>query len=503
MELNVIERSHSVWIDCTDSIVRKYVYNYLPKIISMKEENVRGRKRMVRDKVYAVRSPCEKYIGMLKTTFKDFLNEVSFTDGYHPTIKVKKELPKSFDKSGLKLKEGVTFKDEEQEQAYKHLQKPLPLHVLECATGFGKTFLGLYSSTLKDKKTIFLMGAGHIVTWLADIEKFVDCKKTDIGIIQGMDTLIGAYQLRKEDKYTPKFIFVSAETFREYIKAYEAGESKIDLAPHEFCEFFGVGRVVRDEVHEQLYNLVRQTIYLNVEELLCLSATIVNGSRFIENMYKHVFPLECRWKSKNNTHIEAYSVRYSSDPCLKIKSGNGFGYSQTRYEKFILKRPFLRKQYADMLKDMVVRFQDDYEPGMRMIVFCGLTEMCEYMTEQLKPMFPDLKVNTYIAKTKASVLKESDVIVTTMGSCGTGKDLPDLAHSYNMHAVGSKIKAWQTMGRLRPLKNYPDKNTKYYFFSNMAIPAHRKYEQLRRIDLVDKTKFIRTINLGCTLRKFR
>lgn len=514
MELNVTEKSHSYWIDCRSPQVYSMVRAFLFTISSKEWVNERGKKYQVYKETFAAKSSCGKFIGLLKPCYQNFLNDLKFKLGTDPVVKLTKEMPSAKSKVDFKIKDGVTYKDDEQREAGKFLEQPLPMHVLECATGFGKTFLGLYSSAMRGDRTMFLMQAKHIKTWLADIENFIDIDKKRVGIIRGRDSLIAAVTMKKENKYDADFIFVSSETFREYIKCHENGEDYCDITPGEFCEFFGIGRVVRDEAHEALHTLVRQTLFLNVNTLLCLSATIISEDKFQERMYEYTFPKVYRWKSKNNTHIEAYSVRYTQEYGLRIPYANGYGYNHGRYEKAILKKPYLRRQYADMIKNVVHNFELDYQKGQKMLLFCYLVDMCEFMAQEMKQMFPDLVVNTYTGKSKKTkkgkngddgddILKSSDIIVTTIGSCGTGTNIVDLAHAYNTVAIGSKKQAWQTMGRLRPLKNYPGAYPKYFFFSNMTIPPHRKFEQTRRFDLIDKTRSISTMDIGCTMRKYR
>lgn len=501
MEIKAFERSHSYWVDCRDLEVKKLIKGFLVSVTSTKTTITRGVTTVEYDQTYAARSPCGNFVGLLKPSYQRFIEEVRFKLGYSPNQTILRDLPSSGTSINFDIKPDVKFKDEEQEEAYNFTMTDRPMHILECATGFGKTFLGIYSSAKIGERTLFLMQSGHIGTWLDDIEKFINIKKTDVGIIRGRDSLVAAYDLLKIGKYEPKFIFASSETFREYIKAYETDNEYVDLKPGQFCKAFNIGRVVRDEAHEALHTLVKQSLYLNVKSMLCLSATIVSEDKFIIKMQETMFPKEHRWKSKNNNHIEAFSVRYYQDYTLKLRYSTGYGYSQMRYEKSILKRPCVRKQYMDMIMEVVDNFKIDYQKGMKMMVFCGLVEMCEYVTKILSGFFPDLKVATYVGKTDRAVLKEADVIITTLGSCGTGTNIVDLAHAYNTVSVGSRRQAWQAMGRLRKLVNYPGVYPKYYFFSNMSIAPHRKFESKRQFDLLDKTKSLKTIDLGMKLKR--
>lgn len=502
MELNVVEKSHSYWIDCRDQQVKMMVRRFLASMTSKKMEVVRGVKNLVYDQTFAAKSPCGNYIGMLKPAYELFVSDLMFSTGVKPAINLTVKPPSDNAKVEFKIKDGISFKDDEQESAYNFTQQDMPMHIIEAKTGFGKTFLGIYTSAKMQTRTMFIMQAKHIKTWLADLDNFIDIEKTDVGIIRGRESIVSAVELQKQGKYNPKFIFVSSETFREYIKAYESEEEYVDVTPEDFCEFFNVGRVVRDEAHEALYTLVKQTLYLNVKNVLCLSATIVSEDKFMSKMYELTFPKKYRWKSSNNKHIEAFSVRYRSDNGLKVASSTGYGYSHIKYEKSIMKKPYLRDQYVNMILEIADEYAIDYKPGMKLIVFCSMIETCEYVTKELQKKFKDLEVNTFVGKTKEEVLYNSDVIVTTPGACGTGVNIINLSHSINTVAIGSKKLAWQLMGRLRPIKKYPDISPKFYFLSNMSLAPHRKFEQTRRYDLLDKTKSLKSMDIGMKLRKW-
>lgn len=500
MRINAIEKSHSYWVDVRDPTVKGYIWRYLKRITSVKWEKKGNSKIPMFDKTYATKSPCGNYVGILHSCFNEMITFIKDATRADVKVVITDKRTESVAKFDMTIKDGVDFLDTEQEEAYEFLTKDYPLHILQCRTGFGKTFLGIYSSAIMGVRTAFMMQPKHIKTWLDDIPNFVDIEKTDVLVVRGKAGIKNAIAMQRLGKLKAKFIFIASDTFREYIKSYESGECYDDITPIEFFEFMGIGRVVRDEAHEALYSLVTQNLYLNVKSLLCLSATIVSEDNFITAMYDRIFPKKFRWLSKNNDHIEAYSVRYFNEYGLKIKSQYGYGYSHVRYEKEILKRVRLREQYFNMIADTTYNFELDYEKGMKMIIFCALTDMCKWMAEKFSKHYPNLKCNYYIAETPDEVLKESDVIVTTIGSCGTGKNIINLMHTYNTVAIGSKKQAWQVLGRLRKPKNYKHKAVKYYFFSNMSIPAHRKFESKRSIDLLDKTKFIKNINLGVTLK---
>ena len=86
---------------------------------------------------------------------------------------------------------------------------------------------------------------------------------------------------------------------------------------------------------------------------------------------------------------------------------------------------------------------------------------------------------------------KKDIIVTTIKSCGTGKDIPGLRALISADPLASKLGSRQLVGRLRPYSEILDT----YFFDIVAIDIlpctwwwKARYKAIK--DLVKATVFL-------------
>ena len=65
--------------------------------------------------------------------------------------------------------------------------------------------------------------------------------------------------------------------------------------------------------------------------------------------------------------------------------------------------------------------------------------------------------------------EKKDIIVSTIKSCGTGKDIKGLRCVICAEPIASKVVIQQTIGRLRPYAK--DKNTYFFDIVDICIPT--------------------------------
>jgi superfamily II DNA or RNA helicase len=101
---------------------------------------------------------------------------------------------------------------------------------------------------------------------------------------------------------------------------------------------------------------------------------------------------------------------------------------------------------------------------------CPLIDVADDLVIRLKKDFPEKTVSAYHSKIdrdeKESALKK-DIIVSTIKSCGTGRDIPGLRVVICCEPIASKVVAEQMIGRLRP---YEDKLTYFFDVCDVCIP---------------------------------
>lgn len=400
-------------------------------------------------------------------------------------------------------------------EAFKPREKQIPAvdflsditktnRVIDAATGFGKSFLGLNTSLNIGKRTAFLMEPSHIKTWINSIPEQTDMDaKKKCCIVQGSSSLKSLIAMQANGQNDYEMIFISAPTFREYCKAYESlDEFEYDVAPSDLFEYLGIGTLVRDEVHEAIHQVVRQTIYIHVPRIIFLSATLVSDNEFINRIYKKIFPLKDRWKSADNKHICVRSVNYDMyDPKRKVKFKGFRGYSHVKYEQSLMKDPKLMTQYKNLISVLVRNsYIKGYKDGLKCLLIFSTKEMCKQISGMLSQEYPDKTVGCYIHGAKDEELYDRDMVVSTPKGAGTGVDIPNLSVGWLTVGLSSTQLGRQIMGRLRPIKRYPDMDPMFLYLNNRSIPVHKQYDQKRKNDVRLRCKDLKTVNSGFILK---
>jgi superfamily II DNA or RNA helicase len=118
----------------------------------------------------------------------------------------------------------------------------------------------------------------------------------------------------------------------------------------------------------------------------------------------------------------------------------------------------------------------DKDPHAKVLVFMPLIDLCQdfafYVTSELdkdQHFMYDLDIRTINSKNSKKDndrAKHSDVIVTTIGSCGTGTDIPGITAIISCTPYCSHITAEQVFGRIR----YCGKVCQYYDLYDTSVP---------------------------------
>lgn len=368
-------------------------------------------------------------------------------------------------------------------------------------TGSGKTFSFLYTCTFLNRKVFVPIAPGYMAQWCEVVEQTLNVSKKEIMSISGKDELKGFLDMAVTGQLEPyKFIFVSIDTYRNYIKAYEEkGDSIISegyaCLPHEVGKYAKIGCGLFDEIHENL-NLVFKVMSVTQASIwVGLSATFLSKDDFVTKIQRTMFPKELRYdKVKMDKYIGLYSIGYNFDNIrdAKIRTtswGNNM-YSHVEFEKSILKYKKNFQNYMKMIcsvSDMLCHGQ--LEEGDRYIIFASLKEMCVKIRDNLRIKYPDLKVDTYISGDPDANIK-SDIIVSTLGSAGTALDIPNLRRAYMTTSIDSPVANLQALGRLRNLK---EKDTKFAYSYCEEIQKQRQYHYAKQDLFKERVKFSKNL----------
>lgn len=457
-------------------------------------------KRMDREvkAVYSARTSDNSEIRILRKDAPALIKHLE-NQGFGRFIKITTIDPPEWEPIELVMKPEYQPRNEEQQEAINFLMDPDAVNrTAEAATGFGKTFCGFYVTCQKARRTLFAMKATHIETWVQKIkEYFGDEAMKRVAVLKGRESLLALMQLREEKVFPFDFIFISADTYRNYIAAYEDRENPFDypVAPQDLMAYFKVGLVVRDEAHEAINALCRQTMYTNVAQIIFLSATLVDDDPFVKSVYDRIFPTSDKWQSQPNKYTIVHSMFYNSDHQANLTGFGPRGYSHIAYEKQLMKHKSLFNQFWQMMADLIgERYVENREEGLKCIVFVATVKMAELMKKKAQKEWPDLTIGCYTSKDSDEELYERDIVFSTPGSAGTGKDIRNLEWIWNTVAINSTKQQRQIMGRGRKVADF-DREPHYCMLFNRSVRQHKVYEHRREIDSIGRCKVYKRENL--------
>jgi hypothetical protein len=176
-----------------------------------------------------------------------------------------------------------------------------------------------------------------------------------------------------------------------------------------------------------------------------------------------------------NTHVNPKLYRF------KIAGGKGM--SVASYGKWVIqhdKKQTHFKVIRDLLRQM---FEND--PQSKVLVFLPLIDLCTECAYFLSKYFDyddtfEYSLNIRTINSKNSTIENeraqrADIIVTTIASCGVGKDIKGLTGVISCSPFCSSLTATQVLGRLR----YCGKTCYYYDIFDASVQMDRFWLKAR------------------------
>ena len=356
--------------------------------------------------------------------------------------------------------------------AIEYLRKIKPYRKgLAIQTGSGKTVSSIAGAIAYGRPFMIVVSRLHH-QWVESVLQFTNVKPNQIAVIQGFDSLFKV--MESENK--PEIFVWSLETLRAYCH-HEGHYAELPTFA-KFCEYFGIGTKIMDEVHLNFHADTLIDLSCNIPNNIYLTATFTSGSKSTRKIFNIIYPPEMRFgEGVTKKYTAAYCYGYRGDVPEK-KCTSQRGYMHIKYEKYLLKRPTLLKAYFDRVLSPLVysHYINKKNPGEKLAVFFAMLEMVDYAYEWFKKEFPDMKVTKYIGGVDDDVLKTNEIIVTTPKSMSVGTDVKQLRTVINTVSTKSPTAVLQICGRLREI---PGVTTEFVDICDMNILAH-KYHQRDR-----------------------
>lgn len=338
----------------------------------------------------------------------------------------------------------------------------------------GKTYIAIRTIEELKKRTLIIVPAFLMSQWIDSISDMTDAKVIQI---RGSKSIFQMYTNEFSDD--PDIYIASITTLSKYAIN---DKSYTSLPPFsEFIDKLNVGVKISDECHMNFYANTMIDINCNIAHNIYLSATYIRSSKGSNKIFKVIFPSHVMYdndeydKYVNITECE-YSVGYIHDKQVVMKRG----YSQYKYEQLLM-RDQIKLEY--LMNDIMIPIINEYyidkkNAKQKLLIIVGLVDFGTLLVEWLEHAYTNLNITIFVDKTDNKVLEDPDVdvIVSTIGSCGTGRDISNLRTMILFPSFVSEALVRQTLGRLRKLEDTPE----FIYLINRGISSHVKHCAVRR-----------------------
>ena len=278
-------------------------------------------------------------------------------------------------------------------------------------------------------------------------------------------------------------------TFRAGMKRIGTLEKAMNITKN-----LGIGIKVIDEAHLEFKDTILMDMVFNVYRNVYLTATDGRSSKEENSIFRHVFANACYYKQSDfvgddnrpKKWVNYYGIEVNTNCPKNLYKYKVVGFKSmtpSSYGKWVIQRDKNKTHFKCCTEIIHNMFMEDQYA--KVLVFMPLIDLCEEfayhlnMALQKDPSFPyDVDVRTVNSKNSSKQNernKSADVIVTTIGSCGTGTDIPGITGIVSCSPYVSQISAKQIFGRIR----YCGKIGSYYDIYDSSVPMDRYWYQSR------------------------
>jgi superfamily II DNA or RNA helicase len=360
---------------------------------------------------------------------------------------------------------------------------------LNLKTGIGKTYCVAYAVTKLNEKALIITPNESIKQqWINTFIRMFDYRPKDLMNIAGSNIMAGLVDGSVEER---NVYFVNHQTLRSYMTTTNGYQL------HEFFKRIKVGIKVYDESHMDFANILLMDYYSNTNRTWYITATFDRSEKTESECFKRAFNSvetygDIESSKLVDKHVVYHVVKINSRISPKDRSRViGYaGMTAASYGKYAFLGDPNNTAYNAILE--ILNKVKDVEG--KVLIFVPLIEAVDEVVRKLKKDVPDKSVAAYhskCTKEEKESAEKKDIIVSTIKSCGTGRDIPGLRVLICCEPVASKVVAEQMIGRLRPYGE--GKDTYFWDIVDICLAPinwwwKARYKKIQ--DLVKKTVYI-------------
>jgi superfamily II DNA or RNA helicase len=354
---------------------------------------------------------------------------------------------------------------------------------LALATGMGKTVSSIYAACKLGYPTLISL-ALLIDQWYKSILTFTKISRDDIYVVKGFDALANLWK-GIENGFRPKIILFSMRTLSLYAVSNEPPYN--ELPPYdELLRKLAIGVKIVDECHLNFNTNTLIDLYSNVKMNIYLSATYQRSNYQGRKIFNLVFPEELKFgeqfvKKYTTVYLCAYHLSINPRDLGRFKSFKG--YNHAKYENYLVRYKNVFKYFMDIvISNCLYRYYDNYKKsGQHCLILVQTQQFACAVADHLLKTRSDT-VSVFFAGSKDVYGKEenleSDVIISTIKSCGVGRDIKNLKTCISTVSFSSPPQCTQILGRLREL---PNEETIFVDIYNTEVQQHIRHMYNRSV----------------------
>lgn len=252
---------------------------------------------------------------------------------------------------------------------------------------------------------------------------------------------------------------------------------------HQFFKKLKVGIKVYDESHLNFMNILLIDFFTNTKKTIYLSATFSRSDKTEAECFKRAFNSAPAYGEQESMElVEKHVIYHIVNINSKIDTKNRArllafpGYTSNKFGVYAFTGDPHQTMYNTIKS--IISLTENLDG--KTLIFVPLIEAVDSVASNLRRDFPDKRITPFhskMSKDEKENMEKYDIIVSTIKSAGTGKDIPGLRVVINSESFASTVLAQQVFGRLRPYTK--DKETFFFDIVDTCIPQCNYYFRAR------------------------
>ena len=356
-----------------------------------------------------------------------------------------------------------------------------PQIFLVKSPGFGKTFCSGVGLCKLKMKTLIVMHRDTLRRqWFNSLFNMNGLTENEVHEITSTEELEAIAKGKLHLDYD--VYLLTHATFRAGLNRIQKMKDVMNITKN-----LGIGLKIIDEAHLEFRDTLIMDFCFNVKRNLYLTATAGRSGKDENSIFRHVFSSAVFYKPSmlltsnapkkwvNYTTVEIDT--HCKPNIYKYRVAGGKGMNGPSYGKWVIQYDKNHTHFKCITDIIKLAFEKDQYS--KILVFLPLIDLCEECAYFLKRKLDydkdftyDLDIRTICSKnskTDNEYAKKSDVIITTIQSCGTGTDIKGITTIISCSPYVSKITCQQVFGRIR----YNGKIGDYYDIYDASVPMDR------------------------------